>query len=409
VEGSASTSEELTLLAVTSEPPWPLNSGGHLRTYHLLRNLARVFRVTLVSATAGAVVVPELDHADIETDFVRVPERALPGEALRALRSAIRSRPYVLFDRHNRAEVRRRLKQKVALTAPDILYLDHLDSFVFADTAPGAVIVADLHNVYSVLASRTAAEAHGPLRAYLRREARLLAQMEARCAVAADAIFTVSEADQRYYADNGGRTHLVPNGVECNQYADLPVGRHQGALILYIGDMSWPPNVSAAKFLAELVLADLQRHVPDAALRIVGRNPTAEVRALAQRPGVTVTGAVDDVKPHLLDARVLAVPLETGGGTRLKILEAFAAGLPVVSSRVGAEGIAYVDGEHLVLAERPQFAAALAYVLRDAVTSTRMATAARQLARRVYDWSVVADTAIAAITDACHHRTHAPV
>src|SRR6185295_13963861 len=144
----------------------------------------------------------------------------------------------------------------------------------------------------------------------------------------AAALMTVSDEECRHFADLGaGSVHLVPNGVDCAQYARLATGRHGASpLVLYIGTMSWAPNASAARYLATDVLPAVRARIPGARLRIVGKNPPADLQRLDGVDGVEVTGGVPDVQPHLEAAALLAVPLETGGGTRLKILEAFAAG-----------------------------------------------------------------------------------
>jgi glycosyltransferase involved in cell wall biosynthesis len=150
--------------------------------------------------------------------------------------------------------------------------------------------------------------------------------------------------------------------------------------------MSWGPNAAAATFLATEVLPRIHLRLPDARLRIIGRDPSPEVRALAERPNIEVTGAVPDVLPHLRDAHALAVPLEAGGGTRLKILEAFAAGLPVVSTPVGCEGIRAQHGVHLLVAARQHMAHALVTVLTNRLLAYALAERARSLVREHYDW-----------------------
>src|SRR5262249_18253181 len=179
-------------------------------------------------------------------------------------------------------------------------------------------------------------------REYLRREGRLLARMERRAAETARAVVAVSERDAEHYRELGApRVYVAPNGVDTRAYAALgPCGHSGRPVILFVGTMSWLPNVSAVQFLASAVLPAVRRCIPAAQLRIVGADPTPEVQALAALPGVEVTGRVPDIAPYLREAHVLAVPLEAGGGTRLKILEAFAAGVPVVATGVAAAGLA---------------------------------------------------------------------
>src|SRR5262249_26047060 len=156
-------------------------------------------------------------------------------------------------------------------------------------------------------------------------------------------------------------------------------------------------NASAAEFLATAVLPRVRERFPEARLRVVGRDPTPEVRALGERAGVEVTGTVPSIVPYLADAHVLAVPLEAGGGTRRKILEAFGAGLPVVSPAVGAEGIRARDGEHLLLAERDRLADVVSGLLADEARGRRLAERGRALVHEQYDWDAVGRTACTAV------------
>jgi glycosyltransferase involved in cell wall biosynthesis len=267
-------------------------------------------------------------------------------------------------------------------------------------------MVVDLHNVYSTLARRASQEERWWVRPYVRSEADLLERAEEKVAKAAHALFAVSDSDAAYFRACGARNvTVVPNGVDCAAYDALPTGERKGSpLILYLGAMSWMPNVRAAQYLAQEVLPRVASQVPTVRLRIVGRDPTPEVLALRALPGVEVTGTVPDLIPHLRDAHVLAVPLEAGGGTRLKILEAFAAGLPVVSTPVGCEGIDVVAGKHLLIAQRSDFAAAVAAVLLDPSRSHELAAQGRLLVRKVYDWSRVGEIACAAVDSLLQNR-----
>lgn len=399
-----------SLLAVTSEPPWPLSTGGHIRTYYLAKALATRFRVRLVTGSSEHASLPDLVSEGVEPMVVRLPPRRFATEAKRVASAAVRSEPYVMYRRHDWPAIRATVTAAVKAERPDVLYLDHLDSFVYASLAPHTTcVVADLHNVYSLLALRTANEARGFRRVYLRHEARLLARFEARCARRCDVLTAVSPAEADYFRGLGGRdVRVVPNGVDCRRYTSLPLGRDSDvSTILYVGAMSWSPNANAARFLAEAVLPIVRRTLPSARLRIVGRDPLPEVAALARLPGVTVTGSVETVLPHLAEAHLLAVPLEAGGGTRLKILEAFAAGLPVVSTQVGAEGLAAQPGVHFLQAERSEFASTVLALLRDSERRRRLAAAARELVEAQYDWAAVGQRAIDAIFDGIARRPRA--
>jgi polysaccharide biosynthesis protein PslH len=399
----------VSVLAVTSELPWPLNTGGHLRTFHLLSALAERFHVRLVCATLPGQdgSIESLSKTGIQVCPAKTGPRIGWQEGLRAAAAAGRREPYVLYRRHDRAAVRSELERQMAVEPADLLYLDHLDSLVYAGLRGETPTLVDLHNVYSTLARRVATEQDASWkRWYLHREAKLLERMERLAAQMSDQLFTVSEDERLYFEKLGARdVNVVPNGVDCAALKSLPVGRiGQPPLVLYLGNMSWGPNVSAANFLAREMLPPLLERYPNARLRIVGRSPNAETKAFASIPGVEVIGDVPDIKPHLGEAKVLAVPLDSGGGTRLKILEAFAAGLPVVSTAIGCEGLGVRNGEHLVIAERDQFAHGIGALLDDEELATRLAARGRALACQRFDWKIVGRGAAAIVSELCSSR-----
>jgi glycosyltransferase involved in cell wall biosynthesis len=155
--------------------------------------------------------------------------------------------------------------------------------------------------------------------------------------------------------------------------------------------MDWLPNVDAVMFFCREILPLIRQSEPNITFSIVGRSPTAAVQRLAKEPGIEVTGRVDDVRPYLAASTVNVVPLRIGGGTRLKIFEAMAAGRAVVSTTVGAEGLPTENGRHLLLADDPvTFARSVVTLLRDAEARQAMEFEGRRLVTERYDWSAVA-------------------
>jgi glycosyltransferase involved in cell wall biosynthesis len=386
------------VLAVTSEPPWPLDTGGHIRSFHLMKALAAEteFRLVCPVRPDQAVAVEPLRAAGIDVRPAVVSARTKWGEARRLFGAAVRREPYVLYRRHAWPQMAATWTAELAASRPDVLYLDHLDGVLYRKAGADIPAVIDLHNVYSLLVRRTGDEQTNPLKKlFLRREARLLDRVERRAARECSALFSVSMQEAEHFRALGASSvHTIPNGVDCAAFAELPAGRPGPPVVMLLGTMSWGPNAAAARFLAREVLPAVRARIPDAVLAIVGRDPPPDLLALNGTPGIEVTGRVPDVKPYLLRASLLAVPLDAGGGTRLKILEAFAAGLPVVSTAVGAEGIDAEPGKHYVLAERPAFANAIASLLADSASATRMAERARELAVAVYDWSRIGRMAV---------------
>jgi glycosyltransferase involved in cell wall biosynthesis len=392
------------VMVITSEIPWPLNTGGHIRSFHILKALSEQFNVRVI---AGAEFtddpgLPALGRHGIRVIPAFQKKRNPIREFGQVASSLACEEPYVMFNRHKRPAMRQTIRKQLAEKTPDVVYLDHLDPLGFRGLFPKARIVADLHNVYSTLAKRVATERKFPVNLYLHNEARLLGYMEKQLAAAASVIMTVSHTEQGHFQKLGGRSvRLVPNGVDCAAYSKYPIGRTQECpTILYLGALSWQPNAKAAEFLARNVMPRILKERPDARLLVVGRNPGPEVSALSYLPNVEVHANVPDVGVYFEQSTLMAVPLDSGGGTRLKILEAFAAGLPVVSTPVGCEGIECRHGEHLWVADRDQFAEGLLEAIDAPQLATEFAERGRKLAEETYDWSVIGKSACAAVAEA---------
>jgi glycosyltransferase involved in cell wall biosynthesis len=184
---------------------------------------------------------------------------------------------------------------------------------------------------------------------------------------------------------------VVPNGVDLERF--VPVGgRPKAAAVLFTGSLDYPPNAEGILWFATEVLPRLRARQPEVRLTIVGRNPPRRVRALAADPTVEVTGRVDDLKPYHEAAAVAVAPLRSGSGTKLKVLEALAVGRPLVATAVAAEGIAVVDGVHLLVRDDPdEFARAVAELLEDPARGAALAAAGRRLVVERYDWDALAD------------------
>jgi glycosyltransferase involved in cell wall biosynthesis len=207
----------------------------------------------------------------------------------------------------------------------------------------------------------------------------------------ADAHLVVSDSDRRALLEINAQANVcvVENGVDTEFFRDCDGAERRRFRILFVGAMDYNANVDAAVWFARQVWPLVRGH-SGLVLTFVGRSPAAAVRALADNPGIQVTGTVADVRPFYREALLQVVPLRTGAGTRLKILESMAAGVPVVSTALGAEGLRVRPGEHLLLAESPQeFRDAILRLVNDAELWRRLAESGNDLVRREYDWSVV--------------------
>ncbi|HXF68197.1 MAG TPA: glycosyltransferase [Thermoflexus sp.] len=202
------------------------------------------------------------------------------------------------------------------------------------------------------------------------------------------ACVTCSEADAAFVRRDapGILIQVIPNGVDLERFRPTGHSRRDPSTLLFMGTMYYYPNIDAVLYFFKEIYPILRRARPDLRVQIVGHRPPPEIQRLAEYPGVEVTGSVPDVRPYYERATVFIVPLRLGGGTRLKIIEAMAMGLPVVSTSVGAEGLEIHPGEDILIADDPQaFADSVLRLLSDPALWRQLSAAGQRLARR-YDW-----------------------
>jgi glycosyltransferase involved in cell wall biosynthesis len=193
---------------------------------------------------------------------------------------------------------------------------------------------------------------------------------------------------------------VIPTGVDTKYFAPRPASAQASRRIVFTGSMDWLPNSDGVVYFCHEILPLIRRAEPDTTFTIVGRSPTPAVRRLVENEGIEVTGRVEDVRPYLQNAAVYVVPLRIGGGTRLKIFEAMAAGRAVVSTTIGAEGLPTEHGRHLLLADTPRdFADAVITLLRDPATRSAIEAEGRALVTGRYDWSAAAGHLEAALAE----------
>lgn len=205
-----------------------------------------------------------------------------------------------------------------------------------------------------------------------------------------DSVWTCSETDARWVREWTLQKNVVvvPNGIDCQSFTHLTPATAEPNLVM-TGNMSDGPNSDGADWFVRRIWPRIRSKISGASLELVGRDPSDQVKALSAHNGVSVTGPVPDVRPHLIRAAVSIAPLRFGTGTRLKILEAMAAGLPVVSTTVGAEGLDFTPGRDLVLADRPSaFADACIRMLTDSAHRFAIAAAGRSAVQK-YDWGTI--------------------
>jgi polysaccharide biosynthesis protein PslH len=394
----------------------PPDVGLRIRSYYLLRELAKRHQITLFTFYAAH---PADEHQRLETMFERVVCMPLKIAARRSareyasfLRQSFSPLPYSVT-KYCRSEVADAVRDLVNGASFDVAVCDFiLPALVFPwNMACPKVIFT--HNVETLIWKRHVEVTRNPLwKLVAWREYRTMAAYEKRYLEKADHILTVSEVDRKYFSQLLGTrpVSVIPTGVDIDYFAPPERLEERPCSLIFVGSMDWMPNEEGVLFFIEHVLPAIRRQVPAVTLKIAGRSPSQKLRSIAASRGVEVTGTVDDIRPHVHAATVCIVPLRVGSGTRLKIFEAMAMGKAIVSTTLGAEGLPVKPGENLVLADAPEdFARETVRLLRDDGERVRLGAAARELVRHDYSWASVSthfDEVLCRVTG--RDRDHAP-
>ena len=362
------------VLCVLPGVPLPTNTGGTIRTLSLLRALDTHFDLTALALHRAPQDAQAL-RRELRGRLLTVPFNGRDPEALASEMVALVSGRPLLYARYASRALARGLEELLVRESFDLVHFDHLHTAQLAPLVrrlqPNARLVLDEHNVEAQIVERMAPLAAPHMRVPLRWQGKRLRRMESAIVSAVDAVLACSELDAAQLLAMGARcVEVVPNGASfdpgCVASSNPPRD------VIFVGSFDWWPNIDAAQVLAREIWPLCSGRLGEARLLIVGRDPPPQVKALAG-PRVVVSGRVPSVAPYLRGSRVAAVPLRAGSGTRLKILEAWAYGIPVVTTPLGAEGLPVIDGENALLATEPAaFAEALVRVCDDDALAKRL-------------------------------------
>lgn len=373
----------------------PVDSGGKIRSFNLLRHLARQHRVTLLTYYGGnrdkeyeSAIEQELSGA--RTIHTAAPEGTI-AQSLDYILRLPSSAPYAVR-KFTDSTVRREVGQLLGDSKSDVAVCDFLSASLNFPTDSTTPVVLFQHNVETMLWRRMAKTEKSPMRKLSYRiEARKMASYEKAALMRFHHVIAVSDTDRdemlKLVPDCS--ITVVPTGVDTEKYTVVESAGGDPPIIVFTGSMDWEPNIDAMEYFCQEIWPTILAEFPRARFQIVGRTPHSRVRRLAS-DSVEVTGSVPSVTDYLKSATVVIVPLRIGGGTRLKVYEAMAMGKALVSTSIGAEGLDFTDRRDLYIADdATSFGVAILSLLRDPRLRRQCEVNAAALAAR-YDWSQIA-------------------
>lgn len=385
----------MRILVLTQVLVYPADAGPKVKTLHVVRHLAAQHKIVYCTFVRGIkeVRAAEALRTLCET-VVAVPiERSRIRDA-RFLLESFATGDSFLLRRDESATMRAEVQKLLREQNIDAVHVDQLNMIRFVPVEWTGKIILDEHNAVWQVVERLWQGTRNPfMRWLLGREVRLLRILEGKACRRATVVLAVSEQDRQALHEVAGQAvpiEVVPITVDVARFASVRAARDpQPNTIFTIGTMFWPPNSEGVQWWLRAGYAKLQALCSPVTYDIVGAKPPIALQRLASsQTGVRLHGYVADVEHFWIHATMLLVPLLSGGGVRVKILEAMAMGVPVVSTTVGCEGLAVHDGEHLLLADTPEaLATACSRLLHEPDLATQLAKNALHLVRQQYDTS----------------------
>lgn len=394
----------MNILVLTPYLPYPPSFGGSVRIYNLMRQLHPWHTLFLVSYRAENQGPVPIELRDMCRAIETVPWPRI-RKRVRQLASLLSPHSFQ-WHIHRTPAMQLAIDQTLEKQAIDLILVEfsQMASFAFPLDVP---LVIDQHNVeYDLIRRMTgrapcsARKLHNLLEAAKYKREELRALRKARLVLATSA----RDADLMRRNLPGLKTAVVANGVDCAYFAN-PGVKPKPNTIVFVGATHYYPNEDGIHFYMREIAPLVRREVPDVKTFFVGGRPPSSIEQYSSNT-VVVTGFVDDVRPYIHHASAFIVPLRMGGGTRFKVVEAMAAGTPVISTRLGSEGIPLTSGKQALLADAPaEFAAAVVRVLRDKQTAVNLRTAGLDFVRRHFDWAVIGASLNENI-ERCRRRDH---
>jgi glycosyltransferase involved in cell wall biosynthesis len=388
----------MRVLFLSQVLPYPLDAGPKMRSYFVLRHLVQQHQVTLLTFVRPADRPEDIAHlAEFCHAVYTVPMFRNRLRDVKFLVQSLFARQPFLIIRDQVPAMTDRIQQLVREESFDVIHADQLWMAQYALAARTVSarpkLILDQHNAVHLIPQRLAdGEANLVKQRFLAREADVLAVYEPEVCRRFDHVVWVTEEDRQAVAalstaTANGQAPSTVIPICADPAQTRPVGREANQRrITFLGGLHWPPNAQGVLWFAREVLPQIRAEIPEAVLTVIGKSPPAGLAGA----GIEITGYVTDLRPYLAETAVFIVPLHAGGGMRVKILDAWSWGLPVVSTTIGAEGIDTQHGQDILMADTAQaFAQAVIRLLKDPTLAQQLGQNGRQAVAQKYDWRVI--------------------
>ena len=390
----------MRILWLKTELLHPVDKGGKIRTYNMLKELKRDHHVTYLTLDDGSASAEDRSKAsEYCHDLVCIPhtrrEKFTPGFYVELFLNLVSQHPYAI-KKYESAAMRREIVERARNNSFDLLVCDFLAPAANVPRTLAIPAVLFQHNVEAMIWKRHYEVQTNPVKkAYLYGQWQKMRRFEREMCRRFDSVIAVSADDREQMKREYGAKAVfdVPTGVDVEFFRPSGEAKSSPHNLVFTGSMDWLPNDDAIRYFMREIMPLIKQRVPDATLTVVGRNPAPALVELGKTDAsLVITGRVEDVRPYMENAAAYIVPLRIGGGTRLKIYEAMAMEKAVISTTVGAEGLPLTDGVELLLADEPgAFAAAVVRVLTDSSYAAELGQRAASIVRKNFGWRQVTE------------------
>ena len=391
----------MKILFISFFVPYPPTAGHLQRNFNLIREIAKENEIYLLSFTQRVLLPTEkalqdsLDALKPYCKLIKVYKIPSDYSQLRRLGvlffNLFSTKPFSVW-KFSSPQMKKDIAELIQTDSFDLVHVDTVDIAQFADYAPGLPKVLNHHNVESKLLTRRGKNTGNPLaKLYLLIQGYKLGQYEKNKIVQVDMNLAVSEIDQADFQKSApdARFVIIENGTDIEYFK--PSDKPGTKSLIFAGGMSWYPNADAMVHLCSDIYPLIKKEIPEIKCNIIGSHPPGRLLSLAKLDeSIKIHGYVNDVREYLAEAGVYVVPIRVGGGTRLKILDAMAAGKAVVSTSVGCEGLKVTPDENILIGDTPEsFARQVVRLINDNDLKKKLEVNGRKLVEEEYSWAKI--------------------